>query len=172
MTEAEFGAFYAETAKPLSAYVVRLTGDVALAEDITQDCYYRFLRTAPRSLDSEGRRRYLFRVATNRVRDHFRRAGQQEEEIPAGTIGSEGEEVVQRQVLADDLSASLRQLPLRSRELLWLAHVEGLTHREIANTTGVTEGSVRPLLYRARKALAAILRQRGYGPADPEMGER
>jgi RNA polymerase sigma-70 factor (ECF subfamily) len=172
VNEAEFGAFYAETSGPLSTYVTRLTGDAVLAGDITQDCYYRFLRTAPSSLDYEGRRRYLFRIATNRVRDHFGRAGQQVEEIPATMIGSEGEEVVRRQVLADDLSASLQQLPLRSRELLWLAYVEGLTHREIAQSTGVAEGSVRPLLYRARKALAAILRQRGYGPADPQTGEK
>jgi DNA-directed RNA polymerase specialized sigma24 family protein len=48
--------------------------------------------------------------------------------------------------------------------LLWLAYVEGFDHREIAAAKGVAEKSVRVLLFRARKALAAILSRAGLGP--------
>ena len=44
---------------------------------------------------------------------------------------------------------------------LWLAYVEGATHREIASATGLRELSVRVLLARARRKLATLVRQGG-----------
>jgi DNA-directed RNA polymerase specialized sigma24 family protein len=41
-----------------------------------------------------------------------------------------------------------------------LAYVEGFDHREIADAAGVKEGSVKVLLFRARKALAAVLEEK------------
>jgi RNA polymerase sigma-70 factor (ECF subfamily) len=55
----------------------------------------------------------------------------------------------------------LRELKPRERALLWLAHVEGADHREIAAVLGVAEPSVRVLLFRARRRLAAVLEKRG-----------
>jgi DNA-directed RNA polymerase specialized sigma24 family protein len=45
-----------------------------------------------------------------------------------------------------------------------LPHVEGMDHREIAAAAGLKEKSVRVLLFRARKALAAVLERAGLGP--------
>ena len=50
------------------------------------------------------------------------------------------------------------------RALLWLAHVEGSSHDEIADAIGVKAKSVRVLLFRARKRLAEILTKHGMGP--------
>jgi RNA polymerase sigma-70 factor (ECF subfamily) len=50
------------------------------------------------------------------------------------------------------------------RSLLWLAHVEGLSHAEVAAALDVKPGSVRVLLFRARRALAGRLRDRGLEP--------
>jgi RNA polymerase sigma-70 factor (ECF subfamily) len=49
----------------------------------------------------------------------------------------------------------------RERALLWLAYGVGQPHTEIAGTLGLTTGSVKPLLFRARRKLAALLRGRG-----------
>ena len=71
--------------------------------------------------------------------------------------------------LADDLlqEAYCRLLRARLRDAnLWLAYVEGASHREIASSLGMAEGSVRVVLYRARKRLAGMLQDHGWGPGE------
>lgn len=48
--------------------------------------------------------------------------------------------------------------------MLWLAHVEGRDHREIAEMIGVGHASVKVLLFRARRKLSALLERAGIGP--------
>src|ERR1700704_4646697 len=73
MDEETFRAFYDRTARPVWAYLARITGDRSLADDLLQESYYRFLR-AERSFDNESHRRnYLFRIATNLAHDRHRR---------------------------------------------------------------------------------------------------
>lgn len=163
MTEADFRAFYAETAPALWRYVAKATGDQSLADDIVQESYFRFLRAAPERLGPEERRRYLFRVATNRVRDHFRSRFHRTEAMPPDLAGEDGAAVVDASVLRDDVAGALDALAPRARELLWLAYVEGYSHRDVAAITGLREHSIRPLLYRARQAMAGLLARRGYG---------
>src|SRR3954453_2058052 len=74
MDEETFRAFYERTARSVWGYLARLSGDPQAADDLLQEPYYRFLR-ARGSWDSETHRRaYLFRIATNLVRDRHRRA--------------------------------------------------------------------------------------------------
>jgi RNA polymerase sigma-70 factor, ECF subfamily len=49
----------------------------------------------------------------------------------------------------------------RDRQLLWLAYAEGYSHHEIAEVTGLASASIRLLLFRARRKMARLLRQRG-----------
>jgi RNA polymerase sigma-70 factor (ECF subfamily) len=45
----------------------------------------------------------------------------------------------------------------RDRQLLWLAHAEGYSHREIAQITGLAGASIRLILFRARRKIARLL---------------
>ena len=56
-----------------------------------------------------------------------------------------------------DMTDAFRELKPQQRSILWMAYVEEFNHREIAQASGVKEKSVKVLLFRARKALAAIL---------------
>ena len=47
--------------------------------------------------------------------------------------------------------------------MLWLAYVEGFDHSEIAAALGISEGSVRVLLFRARRKMATLLTEAGFG---------
>jgi RNA polymerase sigma-70 factor (ECF subfamily) len=58
---------------------------------------------------------------------------------------------------------AFRRLKDRERQLLWLAYVEGASHKEIADSTGLKAGSVRLLLFRARRKLADLI---GRSPRD------
>ena len=73
MTEEAFRAFYERTARPLWAYLARATGEPQTADDLLQDAYYRLLRSTVVFDDDAHRRNYLFRIATNLVRDRHRR---------------------------------------------------------------------------------------------------
>ncbi len=54
----------------------------------------------------------------------------------------------------------MAQLSQRERQLVWLAYGQGSTHQEIAGALGLKTGSIKPLLFRARRKLAKILRPR------------
>lgn len=154
-----FAAFYERSARPLWAYLARVSGNPTLADDLLQESYIRFLSAdAPRAdVDGEiAARRYLFRIATNLLRDHWRK--------PRTTAL---EDVSEDHFRAPDLSGqsdtrvllgpALLQLRPRERQLLWLAYAEGYSHREIAAITGLASASIRLLLFRARRKAARLL---------------
>src|ERR1700674_1913281 len=65
-----------------------------------------------------------------------------------------------------DLRRLLARLPPRERQILWLAHVEGGSHAEIAAITGLGPASIRVLLFPARRGLAGLLRAAGLAPKE------
>ena len=83
MDEDAFRGFYDRTARALWAYLARATGDSAAADDLLQECYYRLLRVRVEFDGEAHRRHYLFRVATNLVRDRRRRPSP-EQAFPEG----------------------------------------------------------------------------------------
>src|SRR5580692_1630368 len=74
MDEDEFRAFYERTARGVWAYLARVTGDRQVADDLLQETYYRFLRTAGTHKNEAHRRNSLYRIATNVARDARRRS--------------------------------------------------------------------------------------------------
>src|SRR4029450_8348741 len=74
MDEESFRGFYDRTARTLRAYLARVTGDAALADDLLQESYYRFLRARGSYEGEAHRRNALFRIATNLMHDSRRRA--------------------------------------------------------------------------------------------------
>jgi RNA polymerase sigma-70 factor (ECF subfamily) len=59
------------------------------------------------------------------------------------------------------VNEALSHLGRRERAMLWLAYAQGASHEEIAGVVGVKPGSVKSLLYRARRRMAALLEPRG-----------
>jgi RNA polymerase sigma-70 factor (ECF subfamily) len=160
MDDEAFAAFYERSARPLWAYLARTSGDPALAEDLMQESYVRFLcASRPPSPLAEGEvacRRYLFRIATNLLRDHWRRPRTASiEEMPENSFSfSSNSSQADSQMM---LGPAMAQMRPRERQLLWLAHAEGYSHREIAEVTGLGSASIRLLLFRARRKIARLL---------------
>ena len=163
MGEDEFRSFYERTARPLWSYLSRMTGDRQKADDLLQEAYYRFYRAGAKYESEAHRRNSLFHIATNLVRDAARRAKHYEEVsleqkseeglAPKSTTGSPEEHASVR----TDVARAMKKLEPMQREILWLAYAQGASHEEIAQIVGVRAISVRTLLFRARKKLAAVL---------------
>lgn len=153
-----FAGFYERSAPALRAYLVRVSGNAALADDLLQESYLRFLCASQPEGGEVNYRRYLFRIATNLLKDHWRRP-------KLGGL----EDIPQALLAAPDLSAqvdlqaalnpAMARMRPRDRQLLWLAHAEGYSHREIAEIMGIGTASIRLLLFRARRKMARMLRQ-------------
>jgi RNA polymerase sigma-70 factor (ECF subfamily) len=167
MDEDTFRAFYERTARGVWAYLARVTGDRQLADDLLQETFYRFLRAAA-TYDSETHRRNsLYRIATNLARDARRRSlirapfssgGEDIERVPSADHAGNTERKA-------DFTRAMGHLKPRERAILWLAYAEGASHREIAGVLGLRPASLKPMLFRARRKLAALL---GVAP----VGER
>jgi RNA polymerase sigma-70 factor (ECF subfamily) len=159
MTEETFRLFYDQTSKPLWSYLVRITGDDKLADDLLQEAYYRFLRSRATFESDDHRRNYLFRIATNLVRDHRRRPGTErpfDETMDAAHIAADANSA-ERAVRRMDLQRAMGQMKPRERSLLWLAYAQGFSHEEIAQQLGLRKASLKALLFRARQRLLGFL---------------
>jgi RNA polymerase sigma-70 factor (ECF subfamily) len=156
LTEAEFEGFHARTARPLWAYLRRIGGDEALADDILQESYVKFLGHVTPGSDEREMRGFLYRIATNLLRDRWRRE-QRERLGLASLLHFWSDESRSTTPLRMDLDAALGRLKTQDRALLWLAYVEGYEHREIAKILDLAEKSVRVLLFRAKKKMAQFL---------------
>lgn len=159
----QFDDFYNRTAPALRAYIRRVSGGAAAADDLLQEAYMRMLIAPPLTgppLTAPQRKSYLYRTATNLVADYHRAQSRHRrwwERIPRRP-----EAIDPQADLPTDLERLFLSIAAQERALLWLAYVEGEDHREIAAVLGVKEKSVKVLLYRARVKMEKILREHGF----------
>jgi RNA polymerase sigma-70 factor (ECF subfamily) len=175
MDEAAFQAFYAKTAPGLRGYIRRASGNEALADDILQESYLRFLRAdlvqfrdvqfrdaqfndAARS--DAPLKAYLYKIASSLLVDHWRRVKRERRWSLWNFLGGEPATNPKSE---SDAMRFFRELKPQEQLLLWLAYVEGFEHREIAAALRLKEKSVRVVLFRARKKLARTLEDAGLG---------
>ncbi|MYF61922.1 MAG: sigma-70 family RNA polymerase sigma factor [Gammaproteobacteria bacterium] len=159
-----FSTLFAEVYPALLRYAHRLTADPDVSEDVAQEA---FVRLAERNVEGSEQelRVWLFRVATNLIRDYERKAKRRRRLVlvnllpsDQGPSSSERAERAERIRIVRD---ALANLDARGRELL-LMREEGFSHAEMARATGVATGSVGTLLARARRKFVGELRERGY----------
>lgn len=149
-----FRIFYDRTSRPLWAYLLRVSGRRDVADDLLQESFCRFLAAELPEMDAAESRSYLYKIATNLLHDRWRRR-ESTEIVPANTQSHEDNPETRA-----DVRRAMDRLKPRERQLLWLAHVEGFDHKEIAQLMGLKVASIRVLLFRARRELAGILRKR------------
>src|SRR5216684_3096195 len=158
MNEAGFREFYESTARALFGYLLRVCGRRDVAEDVMQESYCRMLSAKLPPMDETQKKNYLFRIVANVLRDRWRRGEDVSEDDVTEPVAPSHDPEAQT-----DMRHVFDRLKPRERQLLWLAYVEGANHKEIAGSTGLRTGSVKLLLFRARRKLANMLRG---NPAD------
>jgi RNA polymerase sigma-70 factor (ECF subfamily) len=158
LEERAFAACYQRDSRAVWSYLYRVTGKAADADDIAQDAFCRLLQADVGTLGSEELRRYVFRIASNLLADRWRRATQEASWLDR--LRGTTEPHVDPQY-DDSVAREFVALKPRERALLWLAYVEGESHAEIADALGLSRGSIKVLLSRARGRLRDQLTAKG-----------
>ncbi len=157
-------ALHDEHARPLWRYVMSLTHDAALADDIVQETLLRAWRK-PSVLDQReaSARAWLFTVARNLVIDDRRsaRAGHEltVEELPEGAAVTpdRADAILDRWLVGDALAS----LTLEHRAVVVHAYYGGRSIAEIAAVLDIPEGTVKSRLHYALRALRLALQEKG-----------
>ncbi|GMU23759.1 MAG: hypothetical protein AMXMBFR13_38370 [Phycisphaerae bacterium] len=167
---AAFDALVEIYATRLYGYFYRLTGSRHDAEDLLQELFVRLVRMIGR-YEHDGRfDGWLFRIATNLVRDRVRRARQVkvirwepapgaelEEADPLASrpdpLACDPRDGLERSEQVDSMQRALARLPEAEREVLLLRHFSQLSFREIAELMGTPLGTA---LARAHRGLARL----------------
>jgi RNA polymerase sigma-70 factor, ECF subfamily len=142
----------------------RLTGDVQLAHEVTQDTFVNALKHLDRFRGDSQLATWLHRitvtVALNTLRRQKRRQGREEpiEEADAGgsLAGAESEGL--DPIVRERLHRAIDALPEIYRTTLVMHEFEGYSHVEIAEMLGVAVGTCKSRLFIARAQLRAALR--------------
>ena len=167
-----FEELYRATAKDLLAYLIRRASDPEEATDIMADVYVIAWQRLEKVPTDGNARLWLFGVARNLLMKSTRTARSHQALVGALTselrrIAEDDPELI-HQGLADEIRASLDNLPSKQREVLLLTAWEGLKPREIARVTGSTANVVRVRLHQARTRLR---RELGAAPSQDDGEE-
>lgn len=151
---------YRNHAGRVYSVVRRLAGDDALAEDLAQEAWLRAFEKLELFRGDASFATWMYRLATNTALNHLRsdrRHRELESKAPAeglhGTRSSVDDAVINQRVLQE----AMDRLPDGYREVLVLHDVEGLTHREIADTLDVAEGTSKSQLHKARARMRELI---------------
>jgi RNA polymerase sigma factor (sigma-70 family) len=158
-------ATFAREARRLRGFVRRRVADVADADDILQDVFSELIEATRLATPIEHVGAWLFRVATNRITDRFRRKTLPGEALAVSTGSEEGDDALAAErgaaergpearyasrLLLDDLEAALAELPAAQREVFVAHELEGRSFKSLAAESGI---SINTLLARKRYAV-------------------
>lgn len=176
-SQAAYGDLVRRYERPVLGLILRMVRNRAVAEELAQDV---FLKAYGRLASYDQHRKFsswLFKVAHNATIDHLRRRQiatvpletSKEDEIQlAGLLAapeSEGpENQAVRGELAQALEVAISKLRPEHREVLLLRFRQGCSYEELAQITELPLGTVKTHLHRARRRLAKLLEERGWGP--------
>jgi RNA polymerase sigma-70 factor (ECF subfamily) len=149
-----FEEFYRGVVSRLLGHLFLVTGDLHEAEDVVQEAFARASVRWSWLRDYNAPEVWVRRVAMNLAADRARKLRRHARAILRMGPPPEANEV-SVETLA--LVEALRTLPIRQRQAIVLHHLVGLPVEEVAQTLRVPAGTVKSLLSRGRRALAAKL---------------
>jgi RNA polymerase sigma-70 factor (ECF subfamily) len=165
--DAAFDELYRLASPRVRGFLVRLSGDVALADDLTQETFLRIHRARGGFAAGAAAVPWILAIARNALRDSARRAQARpqlranapDEESVTGEAapGERGDEVLVAREMLDIVQRTLRAMPALHREAFVLMRFEGLSVGEAAAVLGATEGAVKVRAFRAYEALREAL---------------
>ncbi|MEV4745039.1 sigma-70 family RNA polymerase sigma factor [Streptosporangium sp. NPDC049248] len=150
---------YERYARPLFAFIYRLAGDRGTAEEILQDTLLAVWRSAGTYQNRSSVSTWLFGVARRQAHNRLRGTPP-----PLTAEPSDGVDPLpgpEELAVGDDrVRAALARLPPAQREVVVLAFLDDLSHREIAEVLEIPVGTVKSRLHHARATLRGYVDDR------------
>lgn len=160
-------------------FALRLTSDPSDAEDLVQDTIVKAFRFFSSYEKGTNAKAWLFRILKNSYINNYRKQSKQPNQVDYDEVSefyetiradrtdtSDLEDKMFRELVDDDISQALEELPEDFRTVVLLCDVEGFTYEEIANMLDVPIGTIRSRLHRGRNLLKDQLKEyaekRGY----------
>lgn len=151
-----FEELYNRYATDIYRYCRRIVGNEALAEDLFQETFLRFYRSAVHERIMTNVAAFILRIARNlclsaKKSNHYNLLSLEEFEFPVHDTTYE------RKELKHLILTALECLPDEYREVIVLREYDGLSYAEIAEVVGVSVSTVGVRIFRAKRRLADIL---------------
>jgi RNA polymerase sigma-70 factor (ECF subfamily) len=168
--ERAFTAIVRSYELPVHNYIFRLTGDHALAEDLTQDVFVRVHQALPRFSLRCKFTTWLYQVTKNRVLDELRARERRPqavctpEDLPTlATLDPPSDQIE----TVEAIWTAVRELNPDLKMALLLRDVVGLPYNEIADTLEVTLATVKWRIFKAREEVQRALLLSGLAESPP-----
>jgi RNA polymerase sigma factor (sigma-70 family) len=155
-----FQALYDRWAVPVYQYFYHRTGETASAEDLTSQLFLAALQALPRYRHRGHFAAWLFAIARNLTKDHYRKM---EREVPlemAQNLASPSNPAAEfsQEDEIHHLVRLVHSLPEEEQELIRLRYVADLSFADMAILLGKRQDAVKKSLYRLQARLQAVLR--------------
>ncbi len=168
-----FGQLYELHYSVILGYIFHRTLDRSLSEDLTSNTFFNALKALPRYKHKAPFRAWLYRIASNEIRNYFRKAKRRQtmekgyrsinwekeiEQIDFTELDIEAQECKkQKMETYIRLLTLLWQLPDRYQSVITLRYFENLSYQDIANVLDKRIGTVKSLLHRGLKLLRKLM---------------
>ena len=158
--EKAFRTLYRRHTPRLFQMVIRIIGSVDESEDVVQETWIRAVDSLAAFRGEARFYSWIAAIAANRIGDRLRRRKRWVfDGVDLDTLPATDQQSTEKGVAAIDIERAVARLPQGSRTVLVLHDIEGFTHEEIAVQLGITAGTSKSQLFRARRALRKMFEQ-------------
>ena len=175
MPERDFESIYTDYSRLVYWAAYKVVSNREAAEDITQSVFEKLLEKPemPEDMNDQQLKGWLYRVTTNLALDKLRKAKHELlSDEPVGAEIPDSSKLPEDRLLEKKRLDAVRQaiaaLDEVYREVIMLHYFSEMTVKEISRSTGISEGTIKSRLVRARTLLADKLKQSGFGGVLPE----
>ncbi len=141
---------------------LRMTGNVAEAEDCAQEAFIQAWNKLSKFRGESAFATWLHRIAVNAVLGRMRKSKREQDRIQIAAEVSPGPASIGDSGNLRDLSDAVDRLPEGARHVFILSGIYGYSHEEASNMLGIAVGTSKAQLHRARRLLSQQLTEEGF----------
>ncbi len=141
---------------------LRMTGNVAEAEDCAQDAFIQAWSKLSKFRGDSAFATWLHRIAVNAVLGRMRKSKREQDRIQVASEISPAPASIGDSSNLRDLSDAVDRLPKGARHVFVLSGIYGYSHEEASNMLGIAVGTSKAQLHRARRLLSQQLTEEGF----------
>lgn len=156
-------AIYKKYCKCVYNFLYKLTNDIELSEELTQETFYTAIKKINTLNKKESIRTWLYQIAKNKWKDYLKKSKKANIDLDENTV----ENLVANYDIEEDMIAKdniiefykkIHMLDIDTREIIYLKIIRNFTFKEISQILGKNEEWARTKFYRGKLKLKEILK--------------